>query len=101
MKWTVFWHLLGLAVAVEQLQFMEEWTLWKTEHQRRYSGEREELERHSVWLTNREFVLKHNAQWESHGYSLSLNQFADLVSLGRERERERIPSMFYRQMKNM
>ena len=65
--------------AVDQLQFVEEWQLWKTEHGKSYSGGREERERHAVWLENREFVLSHNADWQEHGYSLALNQFADLV----------------------
>ena len=73
-------QLVAVAVTAEQLQFVEEWMLWKAEHQRSYSRGQEEVERHSVWLTNREFVLTHNANWQDHGYTLALNQFADLVS---------------------
>ena len=72
-------QLVAVAVAAEQLQFAEEWMLWKTQHQRSYSRGQEEVERHSVWLANREFVLTHNANWQEHGYTLALNQFADLV----------------------
>ena len=74
-------QLVAVAVPAEQLQFVEEWMLWKAEHQRSYSRGQEEVERHSVWLTNRELVLTHNANWQDHGYTLALNQFADLVSL--------------------
>lgn len=72
-------HLVALTAAAEGFQFVEEWMQWKTKHQRSYSAEREELERHRVWLANREYVLTHNTNWELHGYTLSLNQFADLV----------------------
>ena len=67
------------AAKVQQLQFVEEWTLWKTKHGKSYDGAGEEGERHSVWLANREFVLSHNSNWQEHGFSLSLNQFVDMV----------------------
>lgn len=73
--------LLTSVKATEQLQFIEEWILWKTEHHKSYSGEQDEIEKHSVWMANREFVINHNANWPEHGYSLALNQFADLVSM--------------------
>lgn len=76
----VFCLLLVLVTAaVEQLQFVKEWTLWKTRHGKSYGGEREEGERQSVWLANRDYILSHNSNWEEHGFSLSLNQFADMV----------------------
>ena len=78
----LLWNLTGLAAvgASEQLQFVEEWMLWKAEHSKSYSGGKQEAQRHSAWLANRDFVLSHNSNWQEHGYSLALNQFADLVS---------------------
>ena len=75
----VLCSLVALAAAAERFQFVEEWTLWKTEHRRYYTSEREELERHSVWLANREYILTHNSHQTADGYTLALNQFADLV----------------------
>lgn len=71
--------LFSLALAKGSYQFVEEWRLWKSEHNRWYSSEKEELERHSVWLANREYVLMHNVNKEVYGFSLSLNRFADMV----------------------
>lgn len=82
MKALLLCCLVAVAAAqVQQLQFVEEWTLWKQRHGKSYSGEREEGERHSVWMTNRDYVLSHNSNWQEHGFSLSLNHFADLVRI--------------------
>ena len=72
-----------LVVADSWNQVLEaEWRQWKGQHRKGYWSGREERERRSVWLANREFVNNHNVNWQQeHGYSLSLNQFADLVSI--------------------
>ena len=72
--------VVAVSLASEQLQLGEEWKQWKGQHKKAYRTGREDRKRHSVWLANREFVSNHNSNWEEHGYSLSLNQFADLVS---------------------
>ena len=71
--------LVASAVALDQLQLVEEWRQWKNQHKKHYRTGEEERKRNSVWLANREFVNSHNSNWEAHGYSLSLNQLADLV----------------------
>ena len=71
--------MIASVLALDQLHL--EWLQWKNQHQKSYRSEREERKKHSVWLTNREFVSNHNSNWEEHGYSLSLNQFADLVRI--------------------
>lgn len=75
---------LSLSVATflePRYQFVEEWHLWKSQHSKSYVSEREELERHLVWLSNREYILQHNANYREGvlGFKLALNRFADLV----------------------
>ena len=69
-----------LAAAEVQYQHSVEWQLWKTEHGKSYESQREELERHLVWLANREYINAHNNNAHTLGFSLHLNAFADLVS---------------------
>ena len=63
------------------LEHPEEWQLWKTEHGKSYESQREELERHLVWLSNREYINTHNKNAHITGYSLYLNHFADWVRM--------------------
>lgn len=74
----LFSILLG-ALASSSLDFAEEWHMWKVRHGKWYLSEREELERHSVWLANREYITNHNMKADQHGYTLALNHFGDLV----------------------
>ena len=62
------------------IQHPEEWQLWKSQHGKSYQSQREELERHLIWLANREYINGHNKNSHEIGYSLQLNQFADWVS---------------------
>ena len=43
-------------------------------------SKQEELERHIIWLSNKKYIEEHNANTDKFGYTLSLNQFGDLVS---------------------
>ena len=70
--------LLGLAASTS-LENAEEWQMWKAQHGKWYLSWGEEMERHRVWLTNREFIENHNKKADVHGYSLALNHFGDLV----------------------
>ena len=60
-------------------QFPEQWMAWKSEHGKNYSSEREDLERHLVWLSNKKYIDSHNANEEYFGYGLAMNSFGDLV----------------------
>ena len=41
----------------------------------------EELQRHYVWLDNKKYIEQHNMnEAEERGFTLAMNQFADLVS---------------------
>ena len=61
-------------------RFSEEWHLWKSEHEKSYKDEMEELERHSIWLSNKEYIEQHNIRSDVFGYTLKMNMFGDLVS---------------------
>ncbi|CAI8032369.1 Digestive cysteine proteinase 3 [Geodia barretti] len=78
-----FLWLLVVIVVVEawegKIEHPEEWDLWKTEHGKSYESQREELERHLVWLSNREYINAHNKNSVVTGFSLRLNHFADLM----------------------
>ena len=63
-----------------QYQHPEEWQLWKTEHGKSYESQREELERHLVWLSNREYINAHNKNAHIFGYTLAMNHLGDIVS---------------------
>ena len=63
-----------------QYQHPEEWDLWKTEHGKSYESQREELDRHLVWLSNREYINAHNANSHIFGYTLAMNHLGDIVS---------------------
>ena len=56
----------------------QEWRSWKEQHEKIYTDQVEEGVRRSTWLENKRLVEEHNKN-ESHGYTLSLNHFADLV----------------------
>ena len=68
-----------LGVIVGSIEFPEKWHLWKTEHGKHYPSLEEEGERHRVWLSNRDYIERHNTNADHHGYSLALNHFGDLV----------------------
>ena len=77
----VLCSVLVAAVLCEvQYQHPEEWQLWKTEHEKSYGSQREELERHFVWLANREYINTHNANSDIFGFTLAMNHFGDMVS---------------------
>ena len=82
-KQRVEWLLVVLVAVVScevQYQHPEEWQLWKTEHGKSYESQREELERHLVWLSNREYINAHNKNSMAMEFSLKLNFFADWAS---------------------
>ena len=64
---------------VVQYQHPEEWQLWKTEHGKSYESQREELERHLVWLANREYINAHNKNAHVLGFTLAMNHLGDIV----------------------
>jgi cathepsin L len=87
--------LLAVVRCEVQYQHPEEWDLWKTEHGKSYESQREELDRHLVWLSNREYINAHNVIWQANrkyveahnqnthilGFTLKMNHFGDMVSV--------------------
>jgi len=63
-----------------KFEMVEEWTSWKDYHGKSYESEREELEKHIVWLSNKEYVDQHNANSHIFGFTLALNHMGDMVS---------------------
>nr|ACH48000.1 silicatein A2 [Latrunculia oparinae] len=76
-----FLSLLGLALAtsVPQFQFVQEWNMWKGMHQKSYQNDLEELDRHTVWLSNKKYIEAHNQNSHVFGFTLAMNHFADLT----------------------
>ena len=70
----------GMVCGRVESELDREWQLWKTEHGKSYESQREELERHLVWLSNREYINTHNKNADILGFKLSMNQFTDIVS---------------------
>ena len=62
-------------------QISKEWNSWKARHGKSYETQKEEMERHLVWLSNREYINAHNENEESVGFTLGMNQFGDMVSV--------------------
>lgn len=58
----------------------QDWGKWKLTHQRNYTSELEELERHLVWLSNKVYIDQHNANAHIFGFTLAMNHLGDLVS---------------------
>ena len=70
----------AVALAEVQFQHPEEWQLWQTQHKKSYGSQREELERHLVWLSNREYINAHNKNAHILGFTLAMNHLGDIVS---------------------
>ena len=78
--------LLTLSIAIlgkgspPKYELKEEWNLWKTQHGKHYESEYVELERHLVWLSNKEYIEHHNANADVLGFKLAMNHHGDLVT---------------------
>ena len=75
--------LLGTVQALvppPKLSHAEEWHMWKTQHGKSYGSVREELERHLVWLANREYINAHNQNSHIFEFTLAMNHLGDIVS---------------------
>ena len=58
----------------------EEWNTWKMTHEKGYSFEQEEQERHLIWLSNKKYIDSHNMYADYMGFKLAMNMFGDMVS---------------------
>ena len=71
--------IIALAAAEVQFQNPEEWQLWKAQHGKSYQSQREELDRHLIWLANREYINGHNKNAHIFGFTLAMNHLGDIV----------------------
>lgn len=69
----------NLALPVFSDEFKEEWKLWQAEHGRNYHDTNEELERLSIWKSNKVYIEEHNRYSDVFGFSLKMNRFGDMV----------------------
>ena len=60
-------------------QFKNEWNMWKNVHGKSYQSEKEDLENHIVWLSNKEYIDQHNKNADIFGFTLALNHLGDMV----------------------
>lgn len=67
------------SVELKNIQFPEEWHLWKAKHEKKYDNPKHELSRHLVWLSNKAYIEEHNKYADALGYGLKMNKFGDLV----------------------
>ncbi len=80
----VLFSLLSTACALTKgakYEFVQEWNLWKTQHDKNYLSSKEDLEKHLVWLSNKEYIDQHNANAGVFGYTLAMNHMGDEVSI--------------------
>lgn len=59
---------------------LKEWNSWKSYHGKSYLSVKDEVEKHIVWLSNKEYVDQHNANAHIFGFNLDLNHLGDMVS---------------------
>ena len=81
MKSVVVLLVSSLAAVASGFQYTNEWKEWKKDHGRVYESDDIEHLRHTIWETNMQFVIKHNAHADEFGFSVEMNEFADLASL--------------------
>lgn len=71
--------VMAVCAAELHYEFLDEWRLWKTHHEKSYGTDMEELERHLVWLSNRKYIEAHNTNADVFGYTLAMNSLGDMV----------------------
>ena len=69
-----------VAAATATFQFTAEWELWKREHGRDYDSDEVEQHRHAIWEANKKYVDEHNKMADKIGFTLAMNQYADLTN---------------------
>lgn len=74
---------VGYATALKEpkYQFVQKWNLWKNTHGKSYQSDKEDLERHIVWLSNKEYIDQHNKNADIFGFTLAMNHLGDMVSV--------------------
>ena len=68
------------ACSEAKFEFHEKWQSWKFTHGKSYLSEKEEIEKHIVWLSSKKYIEEHNVNADEFGFKLAMNQFGDMVS---------------------
>ncbi len=79
MQFLVLLSVVSLAASSAHYELLEEWNLWKAQHGKSYGCQKEELERHALWLSNKKYIEQHNANAHIFGFTLAMNHFGDMV----------------------
>ncbi|VDP76711.1 unnamed protein product [Echinostoma caproni] len=68
------------AIAMDQLQFNEEWSQWKRVHNKQYADQLEHDRRQNQWTQNVVEIMQHNAQYDLGlvTYEMGVNEYSDL-----------------------
>ena len=79
----MFCILIGFAGALKEpkYQFAKEWNQWKNTHEKKYESDKEDLEKHIVWLSNKEYIDHHNRNADIFGFTMAMNHLGDMVRL--------------------
>ena len=75
--------LLALALVVlvaAEFEFTQEFQEWKVKYNKVYETKEIEFARQVIWESNKKFVENHNANADKNGFTVAMNEFADLVS---------------------
>ena len=75
--------LLALALVVlvaAEFEFTQEFQGWKIKYNKVYETKEIEFARQVIWESNKKFVENHNANADKNGFTVAMNEFADLVS---------------------
>lgn len=71
---------LALIVVTTAFKYQDEFDAWKAEFKKEYTTEKEHIYRQIVWESNKVYVDNHNENAKTFGFTLEMNEFADLVS---------------------
>ena len=69
-----------VALAAAKFEYTQEFQDWKVKYNKVYETKETELERQIIWESNKKFVENHNANSDKFGFTVAMNEFADLVS---------------------
>merc|ERR1719326_117922 len=82
MKTLVLLAVIGFAAAgpLGDDEYNTLWKAFKTDFKKAYDTVEEHAARFSTFKDNVDFITSHNARSEEHGYTVGINQFADMSS---------------------
>ena len=70
-----------LFIVTSAFDYEEEWRGFRSQFGKKYSSDLEELTRHEIFESNMKYIEEHNKNADKHGFTLGVNEYADLVSL--------------------